>query len=250
MSKKIFIIGANSDIGCETVKNIEEINELFLFSTSKEFRVLEKYKDVVANVKEVIMYETFNDINSILQIISTYTKKDDEVIIIYSLGFMSNADGCCANNHASLLINQINFLMPAQITQSVNYDYLNRDVNKPKSVHYVFIGSVSSMRGKLSTLNYSASKAALEVFAEGMNCISELDNGVKVYTTLAKPGFVKSKMLTKQTPSFLTVSSEIAGKIIAKAIVNGEFKVYTQTIWKLLIPIFKVLPTFIWKKIK
>ncbi|MDJ0836214.1 MAG: SDR family oxidoreductase [Acidobacteriota bacterium] len=109
------------------------------------------------------------------------------------------------------------------------------------------ISSVAGDRGRQSNYIYGAGKAAVSVFAEGLR--NRLyHKGVHVVTI--KPGFVATPMTAhlKQGPLF--ASPETVAKGILKAIAKRKNVVYLPWFWRYIMLVVKLMPEFIFKKLK
>jgi short-subunit dehydrogenase len=89
-----------------------------------------------------------------------------------------------------------------------------------KSGTFVIVSSLADGRGYPQSAAYSASKAAVSIFAESL-AVKTAPLGLKVITV--KPGFVKTPMTDKnQFPMPFMISAEIAAEIIFNGIINGK----------------------------
>lgn len=109
------------------------------------------------------------------------------------------------------------------------------------------ISSVAAVRGNYHTPAYSASKAYVSNYAEGLNIKARKLNTNIVITDI-RPGFVKTKM-AKGHGQFWVAPVEKAARQIRAAISAKKRVVYITKRWWLIAFIMKWLPFGIYRKI-
>ena len=110
------------------------------------------------------------------------------------------------------------------------------------------ISSVAGDRGRRSNYLYGSAKAAVSAFCEGLR--GALDPfGVKLL--LIKPGMVDTPMTAGiPMPGLLTASAAKVGEDIVNAVRRGKAEIYTPGYWRLIMWIIKLIPVFIFKRLK
>ena len=107
--------------------------------------------------------------------------------------------------------------------------------------------SVAGVRGNSWAPAYSASKAFMSNYAEGLNIKAKrLKKNISV--TDIRPGFIDTKK-SKGNAQFWVVRKEIAVKEIIKAIEKKKRVVYITKRWGLVAQIMKLLPYSIYRRI-
>lgn len=238
-SKKTLVLGANSDI----YKNIlfsSEIkeNSFFLFVTRRG--VLSEDLSLFLQENE-ILYEVYSCDLSNSGSVNKFLNElrfDNINSIYYAAGLM---DSQVSEDEYKKII-EVNQVSPIKIFNK----FIKNGDNKSGTKEIVYFSSVTTMRGKASTLYYSLSKKATEMFLEGVQVkFPEID----VY--IPRTGFVESNM-TKgmKLPNVLTLKKEVAGALIENRIRNGEIGyIQPQKRWHLVEFILKNIPLFVWRKI-
>ncbi len=110
----------------------------------------------------------------------------------------------------------------------------------------VGVSSLAAWRGLPKSAAYSASKAFLAVFLEGLR-VDLVGTGVKV--TSIHPGFVKSEMTQKNKhPMPFLLETEQAVELMAAAIVRGDAEFAFP--WQLssMMRLAKVMPNGLWNQ--
>ena len=112
----------------------------------------------------------------------------------------------------------------------------------------IMFGSVAGDRGRLSNYIYGATKAALDAYMSGLrNRLAR--SGIHAMTV--KPGIVDTAMTRgmKLPPVPIANPADVA-KHILSAFDKGCNTVYTPSFWRLIMLIIKLIPEFIFKKLK
>lgn len=109
------------------------------------------------------------------------------------------------------------------------------------------ISSIASTRGNSFAPAYSASKAYMSNYMEGLYLKAHRLK-LPVYITDIQPGFVKTNM-AKGERQFWAAETDKAAQQIYTAIKNKKRKAYITKRWWLIAKLMKVLPMFIYRKI-
>ena len=107
------------------------------------------------------------------------------------------------------------------------------------------ISSVAGDRGRKSNYVYGASKAALNVFLEGLRNRIDRD-GVQVLTI--KPGFVATPMTAHVARNALFASPQQVARGICKAIEQRRDVAYVPWFWALIMLLVRTIPSRFFKK--
>lgn len=136
----------------------------------------------------------------------------------------------------------VNFISAALLSQAAaNY------FEKGRRGVIAVLGSVAGDRGRQSNYFYGSAKAGLDQFLEGLRNRMFL-SGVSVVTI--KPGFVSTPMTAHLRKNFLFANPEVIASGILKAIVKKRDIVYLPWFWKYIMCVIKMIPEFIFKRLK
>ena len=116
-----------------------------------------------------------------------------------------------------------------------------------KLVALAATSSIAAIRGNSFAPAYSASKAYMSTYMEGLY-IKAGRLKLPLYITDIQPGFVKTNM-AKGPGQFWVSSVEKAAQQIYRAIKNRKRKVYITKRWWLIAKLMSIIPIFIYKKI-
>ena len=114
------------------------------------------------------------------------------------------------------------------------------------SGHVVGISSIAANRGNSLAPAYSASKAYMSIYLEGL-WIKSKRNKWNIDVTDIQPGFVKTKM-AKANKTFWEVPVAKAAQQIIQAIKDKKRKAYISKRWWLIAKLMKAIPMFLYKK--
>jgi short-subunit dehydrogenase len=109
------------------------------------------------------------------------------------------------------------------------------------------IASVAGDRGRQSNYVYGSAKAAVTAFASGMRQ-RLFSKGVGVVTI--KPGFVSTPMTAAFKKGALWASPEAVAASIVRAMDRCTPIIYTPWFWRPIMGIIKVVPEFIFRRLK
>lgn len=109
------------------------------------------------------------------------------------------------------------------------------------------ISSVAADRGRQSNYLYGSSKAGVTAFAQGLRN-RLFKRNVAVVTV--KPGFVDTAMTWGLPGMFLVAQPERIADDAFKAVRRGPSEIYSPWFWRYIILIIKLIPEFIFKRMK
>ena len=110
------------------------------------------------------------------------------------------------------------------------------------------ISSVAGERGRQSNYMYGSAKAGFTAYLSGMRN-RLFREGVHVVSI--QPGFVYTRMTENlKLPGLLTAQPEAVGDCVYNAVVKQKNVVYVKWFWRWIMLIIKMIPEFIFKKLK
>ncbi len=246
MSKNILIFGANSDIMQEfaRINALEESNNFFLIGRDIERIKILKDDLIVRGAKSVdFLSADLSEIKNIENIMSEVSKKFSiiDVCII--------AQGSLTNQIKAE--NDIDYFFYEARLNSLSYMCITLELIKvfgvDKIKNIVFITSVAGDRIRQSNYIYGTFKSSLSSFLSGLRhkYYNKEINFIEI-----KPGFTKTKMTKEFKKNLLWSEPSVIANDIKKAILHNKKVVYSPFWWKFIMLIIKLLPTFIFNKLK
>ena len=156
-------------------------------------------------------------------------------------GVLGDQDEAQSNYPAAEAILHTNFISAVSlITWLANY------FENAHSGTLAVISSVAGDRGRKSNYVYGASKAALNVFLDGVR--NRIDRaGVLVLTI--RPGFVATPMTAHLPQGPLFAAPAQVAKGIVKAIAARKDVVYVPGFWRPIMFVIRSVPEFVFKKL-
>lgn len=114
--------------------------------------------------------------------------------------------------------------------------------------HLVGISSIASIRGNSNYPAYSASKAFLSNYLQGLRLIA-LKKKTSIVITDIEPGFVHTDMTKENKKMFWVASAETAAEQIYQAIQRKASRAYITRRWTLIAWLMKISPDWMYKKL-
>ena len=236
--KKVIIIGATSGIGRELAKLYAQNNWL-VGITGRRKPLLDSLQEAFPNN---IVRECFD-----------VTKDDNIKHMQFLLQQLGGLDLLIYNSGIGEPSKKLDLTIDVNTTKTnvlgfieiVNFAF--NYFEKEGKGHIAAISSIASIRGNSLAPAYSASKAFMSNYMEGLY-IRTSKIKLPIYTTDIQPGFVKANM-AKSEAMFWVAPVEKAAAQIFIAIQNKKRRAYITRRWWLIAKIMKWLPMFIYKNI-
>lgn len=236
--KKVIIIGATSGIGRELARRYAQNNWL-VGVTGRRRELLDSLQDEFPNniIRECFDVTKDNNIENLQFLLQQLGGLD---LLIYSTGIGETSETLDLTIDINTTkTNVVGFI------EIVNFAF-NYFAIEGKG-HIAAISSIASIRGNSFAPAYSASKAYMSNYMEGLY-IKANKLKLPIYVTDIQPGFVKTSM-AKSAGQFWVASAEKAAQQIYSAIENKKRKAYITKRWWLIAKIMKWLPISIYKKV-
>lgn len=112
--------------------------------------------------------------------------------------------------------------------------------------HLAATSSIASNRGNSFAPAYSASKAFISCYLEGLYLKTKRMK-LPVFITDIQPGFVKTKEINVKGQFWIVPVAKAARQIV-DAIENKRFRVYISRRWWLIAKLMRVMPMFIYRR--
>lgn len=234
---KIIIVGATSGIGRELAQQYYQLGNTVAV-TGRRKELLQELQGQLPGIH--ISCFDVQSANVVSELGSLITHIDGIDLLIYCAGYGDPANELVAEVELdSTATNVMGFVK----TASFAFNYFREQGHGQLAV----ISSVAALRGNSHSPAYSASKAYVSNYAEGLN-IKARKLHVDVVVTDIRPGFVKTKM-AKGHGQFWVAPVEKAARQIRAAIAAKKRVAYVTKRWWLIAVILKSLPFDIYRKI-
>lgn len=239
----ILILGANSDIAKAIAnKFAREGHDLQLASrNTSELEKTSSDLSIRYKVDVATFYFDATDFPSHKNFYNNLDRKPDGVVLAF--GTMFDQEEAQKNFELSKNMIQTNYLGAVSILEIIAADFENR-----KEGFMACISSVAGERGRRSNYIYGSSKAALSSYLQGLTHRLASSN-IPVLTV--KPGFVDTKMTAHlELPDLLTAKPSTVANAVFIGIKEKKNTIYVKGIWRYIMFIIILIPSFIFKKTK
>ena len=241
--QRVIIIGATSGIGRELAKlYTQHGNRVGVTGRRKE--LLDALQQEYPNQ---IMIECFDvtEAANISHLESLINKLGGLDVLIYSSGYGEVSKTLDRQIEKTTTLTNVNGFVEI-VSYAFNY-FVNQGHGQIAA-----ISSIASVRGNSAAPAYSASKAYMSTYLEGLNVKAKKiknDKGIKpdIAITDIQPGFVNTK-LAKGDIKFWVTPVEKAARQIYRAIKERRRRAYVSRRWILIAWLLRSLPYFIYKK--
>jgi short-subunit dehydrogenase len=200
----------------------------------QELRVISKDIELRFKVPCDIMVIDF--INSAKQLIASVKPCDTELDL-----FIAHSD-CTSNelldNQSITHLVEINILATAQLI----HNYLN---SKQTKHNLVYLSSVAADRGRSKNSLYGGSKAAIEVYLEGLQQAAQSTQNI----CIARLGFIDTKQTWGVPGIFYAASPLDCAKACWDAINNKKRLIYYPYFWRFIMAIMTKIPFVLYKRL-
>lgn len=236
--KKVIIIGATSGIGKELAKMYAS-NNCLVGITGRRQELLNKLQ---TEFPSTIFTECFDvtgneNIHHVQTLINKLGGLD---LLIYNSGYGDSSATLDWQIDKQTTLTNVN-----GFAEIVNYAY--NYFAKQGHGQIAATSSIASIRGNSWAPAYSASKAYMSTYMEGLH-MKARKMKINIAVTDIQPGFVKTKM-AKGNGQFWVVSLEKATRQIFSAIENKKRRAYISNRWWLIAKAMKMIPYSIYKRI-
>jgi short-subunit dehydrogenase len=236
--KKIIIVGSSSGLGKQLAIMYAQQNHVVVI-TGRRTELLEEVKNnfpanIITSVFDVTTGDSETQINSLIE------KLGGLDLLIYNAGYGDPSLELVKETEQQTTLTNVNGFV-AIIGFVFNY-FVQQGHG-----HIALTSSLSGLRGNSWTPAYSASKAYMSNYAEGLSIKArKLKKDIAV--TDIRPGFIGTKM-AKGNKQFWVAPVHKAAKQIIKAIEKKRRVVYITKRWWLVAVILKWLPYSLYKRI-
>lgn len=238
--KNAIVFGATSGIGKELTKVLVANN----YKVAITGRRLEKLQELQEKFPNKIIIkkndiQQLNDLEKVFNEIVTEMKTIDLIVQSSGVGFVNKRLDFDKENETM----QTNVIGVTKL-----YDLAFHLFTKQQFGHLVGVSSIASLRGNKDAPAYFASKAYQKSYLEGLYFKTKTIKSQKVFVTDIRPGFVDTAMALGANV-FWMVPVEKAVKQIYSAIKKKKRKAYISKRWTLIALVYKLMPSWLLKKV-
>ena len=156
--------------------------------------------------------------------------------------FIASSDMC---NNDQLTDQSFTAMLTVNVTHTSQL--IHAYWHKPQSQHrLVFLSSVAACRGRAKNSLYGASKAAIEVYLQGL----QQGSAKTQHITLARLGFIDTHATFGEPGIFYASPPKACAHACWKAVHSKKRMIYHPFFWRYIMWILRHLPHFIYEKIR
>jgi short-subunit dehydrogenase len=237
--KRAIVIGASSGIGKELAVVLSQ-NGFAVGLMARRIDLLEELKSNLPNFA-FLRRADISDPSCAMAILENLIEEMggvDLIIISAGTGFI-NPDLNWAMEKKTVDVNVCGFIAIANVAF--------RHFEQAGRGHLVGISSIAAIRGNGAAPAYSASKAFMSNYLEGLR-VRARKTGLHILVSDIQPGFVDTAMA--QGPNLFWVAPpQKAARQIYKAIQRKAKHAYVTKRWSVIGWLFKILPDFLYAKL-
>jgi short-subunit dehydrogenase len=236
-AKKVIIIGATSGIGKEMA--LQYVQKGYIAGiTGRRTKLLDEMKERFPAQIFTSCFDVRTD-NNIEYLKTLINEMNGVDIFIYNAGY--GEPGITLNPEIEKKVYEINVKGFVDLTAYMFNYFIQQNHG-----HIAATSSIASVKGLSSAPAYSASKAFMSNYMEGLYMkVRRLK--ANIYITDIQPGFVKTK--TVSNPRFWAAPPKKAAAQIIAAIEAKKWRVYITKRWRLIAWLMKYVPSWIYHKI-
>jgi len=236
--KKVIIIGASSGIGKEMALLLAQQNNQVAI-TGRRKELLQEIKTLYPDHIVTAAFDVMGTDN-IPQLQSLIQQLQGMDVFIYNAGYGHPTDDLnWETEHITTATNVDGFV------EMINYAFAYFVQQGYGQI--AVTSSIAALRGNSKTPAYSASKAYMSRYAEGLN-VKALQLKKDIVITDIRPGYIATK-LARSEKLFWALSPQTAARRIVKAIEQKKRITYLSKRWWLIAQLIRILPYFIYKRL-
>jgi len=239
-NQKALVVGASSGIGYALAKKLSQEGYDVGIVARRVERLEQLAKEMTGKsyTKQVDVSKPEDAQEQVAQLIEEMGGLD---LMVLNAGVgVGSKELIWENQKRTLDVNVVGFT--ALATLAMNYFV------KQKHGHLVGISSIAALRGLPHAAAYSASKAYVSNYLQGLRTNVNLE-GLPIYVTDIKPGFILTEMTKDQDKMFWVASPEVAADQIYDAIAAKKKHAYVTKRWRLVAWILKIIPDWLYELI-
>ncbi len=238
-SRAAIIVGASSGVGAALARRLAREG----YTLALVARRIDRLETLCAELNRAYAYQ--HDVTNIAEVPALLERISGDLgkfnLFIYCAGVLFPNDPTVYDTAHDQLVFQVNLVGAAAWINPVAQRF-----QQQRAGHIVGIGSIAGDRGRRGMPVYTASKAGLHTYLEGMRNRLWRD-GVRV--TTIKLGQVDTDMLKNADRRRRPITPERAADLIWQAIERRQQTVYVPWWWGLIGLVVRHLPSFIFRRL-
>jgi short-subunit dehydrogenase len=236
--KNVVLVGANSDIGISIINQLPLADNAKLYLIGRTEPGSNRFSNLNLSTKfEYCDLENLSGVKEIFNDPSKFTVSD---LVIIAAGYLpkENLELDLEDIEKTIMTNSL-----ASIILVAGFVKL---MNDGRNGQILVLSSVASIRPRIRNFTYGASKATLDFYSIGLQNKFENSN-IKI--SIARPGFVFSKMTSNFNPAPFALDLQESAKILVNGLLKEKRVIYAPRKLKVIMGIVKFFPRSIFNKL-
>jgi len=238
--KKAIVIGATSGIGRQLAKVLAE-NDYVVGLTGRRTELLQELQTEITTDSYISSFDISHlpEASSSLEALIQEMDGVELIVISAGCGFL-NSDLDFAKERETIEVNVLGYAAMANVA----FKYF---CAQGRGGHLVGLSSIAALRGNADAPAYSASKAFVSNYMEGLRK-KAYKLGIPIIITDIQPGLVNTAMAQGEG-LFWLATPEKAARQIYEAIVSKRSHAYITKRWRIIAWLYKIIPDWLYNKI-
>ena len=237
------MLGATSSIAIATMRQLAGPNTRFMLVARNRDRLTAVAQDL--HTRGALEVDTWvmdlDDTAAHEEMLASAAERLQRIdLALIAHGVLGDQQAAEADFEAAAAVLHTNFISAVSLLT-----WLGNYFQAQRGGTLAVVSSVAGDRGRKSNYVYGASKAALNVFLEGLRNRIDRD-GVQVLTI--KPGFVATPMTAHVAKNALFASPQQVARGICKAIEQRRDVAYVPWFWAVIMLLVRSIPSRFFKK--
>ncbi|CAM3030567.1 SDR family NAD(P)-dependent oxidoreductase [Legionella worsleiensis] len=169
------------------------------------------------------------------ELLSVFKQNDQELDLFIAHSDFTENEHLTPQSITQLI--QVNVLATTVLIQA----YLNRNQEK---YHLIFLSSVAACRGRKKNSLYGGSKAAIEVYLQGLQQAAPSDQHI----TVVRLGFIDTRQTYGLAGIFYAAPPKDCAKLCWKLHTTNKNMTYFPKFWRIIMGIVTRIPFFLYKR--
>lgn len=231
-SKTVLILGANSDVAKQCIKQYLE-KRFSIIAASRNTKSLEGFieENSLDKSKIEVLFFDAEDFDSHQEFYNKLPTKPH--IVVYAAGFLVDNEKALRDFKRTQQMMKVNYMGAVSILNIIAFDENNKNLER-----IIGLSSLSGVRGRKSNFVYGSTKAAFTTYLAGLR--QELAS-TNITVNALVIGYIRTKI---NEGLQLNESLIMEPDYVAQHIVNAgnSFTIVPNFKWKLIYLILKILP--------
>jgi decaprenylphospho-beta-D-erythro-pentofuranosid-2-ulose 2-reductase len=236
--KNVVLVGANSDIGISIINHLPLADNAKLYLIGRTEPSSNRFSKL--NLSTKFEYCDLENLPGVKEIFNDPSKFTNIDLVIIAAGYLPN------ENLELDLDNIEKTIMTNSLASIILLSGFVKIMNDGRNGQILVLSSVASIRPRIRNFTYGASKATLDFYSIGIQNKFKMSN-VKI--SIARPGFVFSKMTSNFRPAPFAIDLEAIAKILVKGLLKEKRTIYAPRKLKVIMGFVKFLPRSIFNKL-